>query len=269
MVHVVGARDVTIRGLIVSGSASVGILLEAARQVTIRDCNVSGTLADGIHITNGSSDVLVHGCYVHHTGDDAIATVSYRFKAAQSRRITIRNNRVEHGLGRALTCIGSADVIIADNRADDCIGGIYVAYESFYSTYAPENVSVERNLVTRCGKRTGMQGLHVGSAHNVTFTNNTFRECLPGYVSNTGAGPNRSLLFQGNRFEKTIENGHSALEFLDTEELELRDNRFTQGHRPSLFFAPDVHAKTEAGTKLIAPSKPWHWPRRSYRHRMK
>lgn len=263
MIYVYDARNVVIRDVTVQGSASAGILLEAAGSVEIADCTVSDTLADGIHITNGSTDVVVHRCYVHHTGDDGIATVSYRVKAAQSRRITIKNNRVEHCVGRALTCIGSKDVIIADNRARDCIGGIYVAFEGFYNTYAPENVTVERNIISDCGKRVGLQGLHLGSARNVRFVDNRFFGCLPGYVSNTGAGPNRLLVFENNRFENTIDNGHSALEFLDTVGLQLSDNRFTRGRRPPLYFGPDVRDVIQTGTILFDPSVPQR-PHRSH-----
>jgi hypothetical protein len=245
MIYICDAQNVSIYNVEVTGSASVGFMIDASSSIDIYRCIVSNTLADGIHITHGSSHINVRDCHVFDTGDDAIATVSYRSKASQCHDIFLTGNHVENAAGRALSCIGSRNVVIARNHANNAYGGIYVAYESSYDTYAPSNVSITHNTLSRCGKRDGMHSLHIGSARNVQIKHNRFIGCRPAYIANTGAGSNQAIIFTYNRFEQTLKNGHSPVEFFDTSEVEIGENQFSPYAREPFYFADDVGEMSE------------------------
>ena len=186
---------------------------------------------------------------MYDTGDDAIATVSYRQKASQCTNITFQGNHVAQGKARAITCIGSRNVLIANNWAVDFVGGIYVAQESTYNTDMPENVCVDRNEIIRCGKRVGMQGLLIDSARNVIFSNNKFIACLPGFTNGSIQYPSSAITIIYNVFDGTIDNGHAILEFTNTQQLTLRENTFLNSALSPIHLSSTVEMALESKNK--------------------
>lgn len=142
-----GARGFRVSGTTVEGAASAGVIAFGDHG-TIEDNHVSGTLADGIHVTGGSTDVLIRRNQVRDTGDDQIAVVSYEKFGTWARDIRIVDNTVSGGHARGITVSGGEDVLVARNRIARTGGaGIFVASEGSYQTYPVVDLRVVGNRV--------------------------------------------------------------------------------------------------------------------------
>ena len=67
--------NLTAEDITVSKTAASGMFLAGVSRAIVRGVRIQDTLADGIHISEGSSDVTVTGCVNTRTGDDGIAVV--------------------------------------------------------------------------------------------------------------------------------------------------------------------------------------------------
>ena len=142
-----GAEDYRISGTTIEGAASAGIIAFGNHGV-VEGNRVVGTLADGIHLTGGSTDVVVRRNVVRDTGDDQIAVVSYEKNGTWARDIRIVDNRVSGGKARGITVSGGEDVSIERNRIARTGGaGIYIASEGNWRTYAVRGLLVARNRI--------------------------------------------------------------------------------------------------------------------------
>jgi parallel beta-helix repeat protein len=134
------------------GGASVGIFLSDAHHVWVYDNTVENTLADGIHITKGSSNVIVERNTVGGTGDDMIAVVSYRKHANMPAcsDVVIRENRLlGNHHGRGIAVVGGTRVTIEKNHVErvNSAAGIHIAQEDAYNTMNVSHVLVQDNTV--------------------------------------------------------------------------------------------------------------------------
>jgi hypothetical protein len=110
---VVGANGVTLSGITITGSASVGVYIAGNNfrldRVTIRD-----TRADGIQITGGASNGQVNDSTTERTGDDGFAVVSLAEQAGPCRNIVI-NSPVVNGTtagGRGILVQGGENIVV-------------------------------------------------------------------------------------------------------------------------------------------------------------
>jgi hypothetical protein len=165
-----GARGFSIRGVRVVHTASVGMMINdssgsSSEQAYIADCHVAATMADGIHITNGSRYITVTRNFVHGTGDDAIAVVSYRRNHTVCGDIDIASNAVGwNSHGRGLAVAGGERVAIVGNAIERTAGaGVYVAAERSYDTYGVRDVVVLANRIFAPVRAAGLWhgGVHV------------------------------------------------------------------------------------------------------------
>jgi hypothetical protein len=147
---------------------------------------VLGSKADGIHHTNGTSQVQVFNNDVRNTGDDQIAVVSYD-GAPVNHHITAFDNTTDgQTWGRGLTVIGGTDVVYDHNEVKNAYGaGVHIVSEwnASYHTLAVNNVVVRRNVIDSprglaAGGAVSMRGIQIqgndtNSVTNVTIDGNT------------------------------------------------------------------------------------------------
>lgn len=105
-----------IDNVLVSGRFRMGIHIRNVSRGTISGCTVFNTAYDGIHTTNGSTDVSIIGNHVVNSGDDGIPIVSYNTDAAQNQRIIVTGNTVKNSRNaRGLVCLGGLDCEFTGN----------------------------------------------------------------------------------------------------------------------------------------------------------
>ena len=133
-VQVAHATGFVVQRVTVTGAENVGIVVFGGIGGRVVDNTVSGTRADGIHLTDGSRDIVVSGNTVHDVGDDMIAVVSYLSDRVPCAQIVIANNNVyRQTSGRGITAVGGQDVTIRRNAISGTYGaGVLVASDRSY-----------------------------------------------------------------------------------------------------------------------------------------
>jgi parallel beta-helix repeat protein len=173
------AYDVTIQGNTIineggpdsptaNSASSAGILVSRGSGFLVAGNTVVRSLADGIHITDGSSNGRVLGNTVRETGDDMIGLVSYAQsgKAALNtarglldilnngtglnKNLLVEGNNLSNNYwGRGIGVIGGEAFTIKNNSVSGVpgAGGILVAREHNYLSHGVNNVRVEYNTI--------------------------------------------------------------------------------------------------------------------------
>jgi hypothetical protein len=150
--------NIEIRGVEVSGCQSAGIYNFGITNSRISGCYVHDTFADGIHVTNASSDVTISGNTLVDTGDDSIACVDYLIHDAYVDGVTITGNTVRGSGARGISNIGASNVTITGNVVTTTVGqGILVSEDAVYGTRVPEHTVISGNTV----RAAGSQGIEV------------------------------------------------------------------------------------------------------------
>ncbi|MDR8401749.1 glycoside hydrolase family 55 protein [Paraburkholderia sp. USG1] len=175
MVWIDAAKNFTVQGLTVTGSASAGIFNSGGQGGTIQNNTVQNTLADGITNTNGANGTVISGNLVKGTGDDGISIVSYA-NAPIVQNITVKNNTVAGQVGgRGLTTVGGSNITYTGNVVDnaDSYASLYIAAESEYNTFGVSNVTATGNTFIHGGPSQGTVTVYnsQGSTYNITGVN--------------------------------------------------------------------------------------------------
>lgn len=142
-------NDARVAGNVIRGAASAGIWVQGARRFAVVGNRISGTMADGIHHSEGARDGYVADNDLDHTGDDAIAVVSYR-SSARSGRVLVENNRARDIVSaRGIAVVGSDAVVVRDNSVERTgrAAGIIVTREPSYDTDGVADVVLAGNDV--------------------------------------------------------------------------------------------------------------------------
>jgi hypothetical protein len=192
---VVGANGVTLSGITITGSASVGVYIAGNNfrldRVTIRD-----TRADGIQITGGASNGQVNDSTTERTGDDGFAVVSLAEQAGPCRNIVI-NSPVVNGTtagGRGILVQGGENIVVRNIKVTQTsLAGVYISSVGDpFNTQSTNGVEVSGGSVT-AGNVTPsvvMGAVAVSSDHagysvtNATISNLTIIDTPPSAKSN-------------------------------------------------------------------------------------
>ncbi|MFC3799479.1 right-handed parallel beta-helix repeat-containing protein [Cohnella sp. GCM10012308] len=208
-----GATNFTIDGVYVYKSSTAGILVQgAAKGGTITNSTVDSTGADGIHITDGSSDILIEKNTVKATGDDTIAVVSYAQDGPAVHDVTIRGNDVGYlSKARGIAVVGGTDVLIEGNSVKDTqMAGIYIAVEANYNTVNVDRIAVKNNTVDHAGIHEPENHPNIliyasqGVIDNVTFTGNTIKNAAHRGIGVWGDGQIKDIYFTKNTLINTV-----------------------------------------------------------------
>ena len=160
------AHGFTLTNVTVRGAATAGIALDDAHGGTLRRILVRDTMADGLHITNGSSDIAVSDYQAINTGDDGFAVVSYDRPNQKGRRVTnVRASRltITDGHARGVAVVGGADVNVSDVRVvRSACAGLYLNSERSYGTFGNARITAQRVTLVDCVTR---KGINQGAVH--------------------------------------------------------------------------------------------------------
>ncbi|CAI6077452.1 right-handed parallel beta-helix repeat-containing protein [Cohnella sp. JJ-181] len=223
------ATNFVIDRVYVYKSSTAGILVTYdAKGGRITNNVVDSTGADGIHITNGSSDITIEGNLVKGVGDDTIAVVSYGQDRPAVNHVTIRNNDVGYGsLARGISVVGGTDVLIEANSVKETMmAGIYIACEGSYNTANVSNVTVKGNTIDHTGIQEPQNHPNVlvyastGMIDNVAFTGNTIKNAAHRGIGVWGDGQIKDIYFTGN----TLINDKGANTTFKNGTIHLLDN---------------------------------------------
>lgn len=189
-----GATNWQIEGVTIDSAAAAGIqTARGARQGRISGSVVRHTLADGIHLTDRASDIVVEHNRIEDTGDDGIAVVSYQADGGPVQNITARGNVVlANRWGRQMSVVGGRNVLYEHNHLADNLAGfacLYVAQEAPFATQGAHDVTARRNTLVNCGSHATGHGAVMlysdGAEPNtgITFERNEVQQAgQPGFV---------------------------------------------------------------------------------------
>ncbi|MCQ4085226.1 glycosyl hydrolase family 28-related protein [Saccharibacillus sp. JS10] len=207
-----GATNFTIEGLMIDKSSTAGIFVgDESSNGKIVGNTLQQTGADGIHITNGSHDVIVENNKVSEAGDDTIAVVSYEENTNVTQNIDIQNNDVGYGSkARGISVVGGENVTIENNQIQDTeMAGIYISVEKEWNTRNVKNVVINNNTIEHTGTRMGSQHPNVlvyasqGNIDEVKFNGNTIANSVHGGIGVWGEGDIGNIYFDANKLENT------------------------------------------------------------------
>ena len=189
----------SIENVVVNGGNAAGIFITACHNGIINDCRVLNTLADGIHVTNKSSDITILNNYIYNTGDDGIAVVSYNKDEDVCRDIKIYSNSVYNSKSRGISNIGGENIIIESNIINNTSSsGIIVAIDNHYGTFEPKNTIVESNIISDAGynnnPKGNLFGIELTGCDVVKIRNNTVRNSKTRGIVATSSATNISII---------------------------------------------------------------------------
>ena len=145
-----GTAGTTVSDVRITGSAATGIYVGGGSTGWVLDrLVVEGTEADGIHITQGSSQGRVLDPQVTDSGDDGVAVVSYAPDGAPSRDVVVERPVVRGSEARGVSVVGGENITYRDIEVvDSAAASVYVAAEDSYDTAGVAGVSVEGGTIT-------------------------------------------------------------------------------------------------------------------------
>lgn len=142
-------------------SSGTGIRAYGVTSGVISNNYIEGSLADGIHSTNGSSNILIEHNKIYGAGDDGISVVTYGTEQV-TNDITARFNDIRNPTyGRGITVVGGENIKYCNNYIDMnglTTAGLYIASESFYHTRGVSAILAIGNVILNAGSINTGQG---------------------------------------------------------------------------------------------------------------
>lgn len=151
----VDGDDVTLSDIVIAGSAATGVFLLGSNNFRLDRVTVRDSRADGIHITDGSSNGQVNNPLTERTGDDGVAVISYTDAITPfdgiCRNIVI-NSPIVNGttFGRGISVGGGENITYRNVKVSNTWGaGVYVTTEgSPFFTQSTNGVAIIGGTVT-------------------------------------------------------------------------------------------------------------------------
>jgi parallel beta-helix repeat protein len=224
-IYIIDSTNVIVDNVSCDGSAATFALVRRSHECVITNCNINNTLADGIHITDGSTGVIVSNNILINTGDDSIAVVSYVGDGAYCEDVTITGNQITNSKSRGITHVGGKRVIITNNNINGTASsGILVLRDGFYNTYAPYDTIVGNNILSNVGAVTPAGANRIGieittDATNVTVIGNNIIGGAFRGITATATVVNLKVLFN-----TVTESGETAYQFTGVDGMGLSGN---------------------------------------------
>lgn len=218
--------------LTIDGGDGAGILVRNAHHGIIANNDIRNTLADSIHMTDGSSDIIVHDNTTHYSGDDGVAVVSYERDGKKVHDIeAFHNTIIDNKVARGMSVVGGDNVYYHDNFIK-CSGpwaGIYIASESSFKTFGASNIRIINNIVKDCGQR--------GSGYDAISTYSDYNN-------------NEHILFEGNVLVDSKWMGfHIAGK--DNSDINLKNNVILHSVDKAIYAEPDVPPFRQSGNTIV------------------
>lgn len=133
------------------GVAAAGFMFNDAHRGRILHPVVRRSFADGIHVTNGSSDLLFVSPLSEATGDDGFAVVSYVRQRHICRNIRAVNGISRDSAARGFTVVGGVDVVYDRPRIErSAAAGVYLYGEESFDTFGVARCRVVAPVIHDC-----------------------------------------------------------------------------------------------------------------------
>lgn len=133
------------------GVAAAGFMFNDAHRGRILRPVVRHSLADGIHITNGSSDLWFDEPLSESTGDDGFAVVSYINHKRICRNIRTRGGASRDSAARGFTVVGGIDILYERPLIERAAAaGVYLYGEESFNTYGVARCRVVAPVIRDC-----------------------------------------------------------------------------------------------------------------------
>ena len=146
----VDSTDITVEDFTSTNSPSSGLFFSECVRPTARNIYISNSLADGLHFAN-CQDPYAANVKTSNTGDDGLAFVNYSTLAGYTGGMA-RGVVVNSSSARGIAVVGQSNVVVDGFYVDTTTSfGLYVAYESTYSTRVPDNVVIKNGTVVNAG----------------------------------------------------------------------------------------------------------------------
>ena len=178
------ADDVRIENLEIYNSPSTAIYTIHSSRIWILNNFVHDQWADGIHVSRGSDQVLIHGNVIERNGDDGIGVVSYHGPEPWNRhprnnRIIMTDNIISRTPARGICASGGNLTICGNIISQTGKAGIICTAEGWISAYT----LIEGNTVFDVGTaekygfdfydtRGTRSGIHVQYNRDMMILNN-------------------------------------------------------------------------------------------------
>ena len=133
------------------GVAAAGMMFSNASRGRIIRPIVRRSLADGIHVTNGSHDLLFDRSLCEFTGDDGFAVVSYRGQKQICHTITVSNGISRDSAARGCSVVGGRDVVYQRFTAErSSAAGAYFYGEDSFDTFGVQRCKLIDPVLRQC-----------------------------------------------------------------------------------------------------------------------
>lgn len=133
------------------GVAAAGFMFNDAHHGRIIRPVVRRSFADGIHITNGSSDLVFDRPLSESTGDDGFAVVSYVRQKRICRNIRAIDGISRDSAARGFTVVGGVDVVYERPQIErSAAAGLYLYGEGAFDTFGVERCQVIAPVIRNC-----------------------------------------------------------------------------------------------------------------------
>lgn len=138
------------------GVSGAGFMFNRASRGRIVRPTVRHSLADGIHITNGSHELVFERSLSENTGDDGFAVVSYVPQGRICHHIRLTGGISRDSLGRGFSVVGGRDIVMERPNAErSAAAGVYLYGEGGWNTYGVARCQVADALVVGCSTGRG------------------------------------------------------------------------------------------------------------------
>lgn len=133
------------------GVAAAGFMFNNAHRGRIVRPVVRYSFADGIHVTNGSSDLVFERPLSENTGDDGFAVVSYVRQRQVCRNIRATDGISRNSAARGFTVVGGTDVVYERPVIErSAAAGLYLYGEESFNTFGVARCRVTAPVIRGC-----------------------------------------------------------------------------------------------------------------------
>lgn len=162
--------DLTIRHVLIEGSAAAGIQTARLSHFLLDDVTVRDTRSDGVHIATQTSYGRLRGVVTHNTGDDGIAVVSYAGPGEGiCHHIEAVGCRSINSSARGFSVVGGSDITYTDSEVyGSTAAGLLISSEAGSNTHPVSRVRIRGGRLVAVNDAANYQGAIVVAGEGAT-----------------------------------------------------------------------------------------------------
>lgn len=143
------ASNLTIKNCTFKDISGAAVYLASnVNHALVTDNIINGTKADGILISDGSTDIIVTNNRISGTGDDCISCVWNDGYPTPVNKVVISDNICTGGAGHGVNVCHAENVLIANNSIKECESGGISVYRWMTNPVYAKNIMIVGNNIT-------------------------------------------------------------------------------------------------------------------------